>query len=148
MPPLSVVAEGRSLQGLHPAVLSVSIPRYDRHVRLFGDRGQDLLGKTKVAVVGLGGVGSVVAELLGRLGVGRFVLVEPERAEPTNQPRLIGASRWDVGAWLADAASPRWLRALRRLMARRKVNLARRNIRRASPRAIAETLASVFQSQK
>lgn len=118
--------------------------RYDRQVRLFGDRGQDLLGKTKVAVVGLGGVGSVLAELLGRLGVGRFVLVDPERAEPTNQPRLIGASRWDVGRWIASAGSPLWLHALGRSLARRKVSLARRNIRLANPRAIVETLAWDF----
>ena len=128
-----------------PSLHSIRVDsQYDRQVRLFGDRGQDLLRRTKVAVVGLGGVGSVLAELLGRLGVGRFVLVDPERAEPTNQPRLIGANRWDVGGWIAGAGSPRWLHALGRLLARRKVSLARRNIRRANPQAVVETLAWDF----
>ena len=115
-------------------------PRYDRQVRLFGDRGQEILGQAKVAVIGLGGVGSLLAEFLGRLGVGHLVLVDPDRAEPPNLPRLLGATRRDAGYWLADAEQPGWIRAVGRLLARRKVNLAQRNVRRANPSSLVEAL--------
>ena len=55
-----------------------SAAMYDRQARLFGDRGQELLGQLKVGIIGLGGVGSMVSEQLARLGVGSLVLVDPE----------------------------------------------------------------------
>ena len=45
-------------------------PAYDRQARLFGDAGQAILGQAKVGIIGLGGAGSLIAEYLGRLGVG------------------------------------------------------------------------------
>ena len=121
-----------------------SDPRYDRQVRLFGDRGQEILRKAKVAIVGLGGVGSMLAEYLGRLGVGHFVLVDPDRVESTNLPRLVGATRWDAAPRMFEAASTGWLKALGRRLARRKVHLAKRNIQRANPDAVIQTLAVDF----
>ena len=114
-----------------PSSASQADPRYDRQVRLFGDHGQHILAQAKVAIVGLGGVGSVLAEILGRLGVGHFVLVDPDRADSTNLPRLVGATPRDAAYGLADPGRPRWIRSFGRLLARRKVDLARRNIRRA-----------------
>jgi hypothetical protein len=108
---------------------------FDRQVRLFGDRGQYLLSQAKVGIIGLGGVGSLLAEYLGRLGVGHFVLVDPKRAGPTNVPRLVGASHADACAWLQMPSQPAWLRRMGQRLARRKVDLARRNIMRANPDA-------------
>lgn len=70
---------------------------YDRQARLFGDRGQECFGRMSVAVVGQGGVGSLLTELLARLGVGRLVLVDPDIVDPSNLPRLLGAQANDVG---------------------------------------------------
>ena len=95
-----------------------SDPRYDRQVRLFGDHGQEMLGKAKVAIVGLGGVGFLLAEYLARLGVGHFVLVDPDRVESTNLPRLVGATRWDAAPRIFEATSSGWRKALGRLLAR------------------------------
>ena len=69
---------------------------YDRQVRMFGASGQALLGMSKVAVVGLGGIGSLVAEYLARLGVGHLVLIDPDRIESTNLSRVVGATVVDV----------------------------------------------------
>ena len=69
---------------------------YDRQVRMFGSAGQKLLGVSRVAVVGLGGVGSLVAEYLARLGVGHLVLIDPDRIESTNISRVVGATVLDV----------------------------------------------------
>ena len=118
--------------------------RYDRQIRLFGDRGQALLHRAKVAIIGLGGGGSIVAELLGRLGVGHFVLVDRDRVDPTNLPRLVGATRRDAAYSLQDAERPRWLRRIGHSLATRKVDLARRNILRASRSANVEVFATDF----
>ena len=142
---VTIIGPRRQLLGPKriPSALQLD-PCYDRQVRLFGDRGQEILGKAKVAIVGLGGVGSLLAEYLGRLGVGRFVLVDPDRVESTNLPRLVGATRWDAAPRRLEASSVGWLKELGRLLARRKVHLAKRSIRRANPEASVETLAVDF----
>ena len=69
---------------------------HDRQVRMFGAAGQQILQASKVAVIGLGGVGSLVAEHLARLGVGNLVLIDPDKIESTNLSRVVGATRVDV----------------------------------------------------
>ena len=116
---------------IYPSLQSQSSARsmYDRQSWLFGDTGQELLRRTRVGIVGLGGAGSILAELLGRLGVGEFVLADPDNAEITNLPRLIAARN-------RDALPPRWLPSrMRRWFQTSKVSLAARNIRRANPDA-------------
>lgn len=78
----------------HPAD---AVPEYDRQVRLFGDRGQALLTTEKVAVIGVGGAGSLINEYLARLGVGHIVAVDYDRLDPTNMPRVVDARRSDLG---------------------------------------------------
>ena len=122
---------GRRRQVLYPAPHGKVSGQdmYDRQSRLFGDAGQELLRRARVGIIGLGGAGSILAELLGRLGVGEFILADPDKAEITNLPRLIGARRFD-----ADA--PAWLPArLRDWIRSYKVRMAARNIRRANPDA-------------
>ena len=69
---------------------------HDRQVRMFGAAGQDVLRSSKVAVVGLGGVGSLVAEYLARLGVGNILLIDPDAIETSNLARVVGATHGDV----------------------------------------------------
>jgi molybdopterin/thiamine biosynthesis adenylyltransferase len=69
---------------------------HDRQVRMFGASGQDILQASKIAVVGLGGVGSLVVEYLARLGVGNLVLIDPDEIESSNLSRVVGATRVDV----------------------------------------------------
>ena len=69
---------------------------HDRQVRMFGAAGQHILKASKVAVVGLGGVGSLVAEYLARLGVGNLVLIDPDEIESSNLSRVVGATQVDV----------------------------------------------------
>lgn len=71
--------------------------RYDRQVRAFGEDGQRLLGALRVAVVGLGGTGSIVAEQLARIGVGHLVLIDYDQVDETNLTRILGARDRDVG---------------------------------------------------
>lgn len=41
-----------------------------------GKKGQQRLGKSSVAIVGLGALGSNSAELLARAGIGRLLLID------------------------------------------------------------------------
>jgi hypothetical protein len=49
-----------------------------------------------IAVIGCSGTGSPVIEQLARLGVGRLVLVDPDRVEEKNLNRILNASREDA----------------------------------------------------
>ena len=69
---------------------------HDRQVRMLGAAGQHILQASKVAVVGLGGVGSLVAEYLARLGVGNLILIDPDKIESSNLSRVVGATPVDV----------------------------------------------------
>lgn len=114
-------------------------PKLDRQVRLFGARGQAILQDSKVALVGLGGVGSQLAELLARLGVGAFLLIDPDRVDLSNLSRLIAARRSDV-VLSEDCVRKLPFRRFFDRLRRRKVDLASRNIRRANPQASIERL--------
>lgn len=70
---------------------------YSRQILAFGKRGQEEIGSVKVAIVGLGGIGSHIALNLAYLGVRDFVIVDPDIVEETNLNRLIGATKNDVG---------------------------------------------------
>lgn len=79
-----------------PQSVGDASPSHDRQIRMFGAAGQAVLGMSKVAVVGLGGVGSLVAEYLARLGVGHLVLIDPDSIEDTNLSRVVGATAADA----------------------------------------------------
>jgi len=132
----TVVGAGRLVLTPSPArnPLAAS-PRYDRQTRLFGDRGQVILGQSRVAIVGLGGVGILLAEYLGRLGVGTIVLVDPDRLKIINLPRMIDATGRDAMSWLTAKTRPAWLQALGFRFALPKVRLAKRIIRKANRKA-------------
>lgn len=96
-----------------PTTGSTATARFDRQARLFGDAGQECFRKMRVAIVGQGGVGSLLTEMLARLGVGSLVLIDDDVVDETNLPRLVGATLDDVdqpkvaiGARNARAANP------------------------------------------
>lgn len=126
--------------GAAPAVLT-SAPHqgdaavhtgYSRQALLYGDKGQEILRHSKVAVVGAGGVGMLLVQALARLGVGHLVVIDPDRVDPTNLPRLPEATRLDAMAWLDREGRPLVIRKLAWRLARNKVRVARRIARRAN----------------
>lgn len=104
---------------------------YERQARLFGDRGQAILASLTVAVVGLGGAGSLIAQMLTRLGVGHLIFIDPDKIETSNLSRVVGATRRDAASWFTDPARPRWLRKLGGLVANSKVRVAVRLARQS-----------------
>lgn len=103
---------------------------FDRQARLFGDRGQALLARQRVGIIGLGGIGSLVAEYLSRLGVGTLVLVDPDRIEPPNLSRVVGSTRRDALLPFTGASSPEGIRSRAARLAKLKVDIAAREARR------------------
>ncbi len=83
--------------------------RYRRQTVLpeIGERGQALLSKARVVVVGLGALGSVAADLLARAGVGHLRLVDRDVVELVNLQRQTLYSEADVDHAKAEAAAGR-----------------------------------------
>ncbi len=71
--------------------------RFSRTELLIGQKGLRVLGKSRVIVFGLGGVGSHAAEALARAGVGSLVLVDFDRVSPSNINRQLHALSSTVG---------------------------------------------------
>lgn len=61
--------------------------------KIFGEVNQNTLSQLKVGLIGCGGIGSIFAELLGRLGVKNWVLIDPDKLEKVNLNRMTGATQ-------------------------------------------------------
>jgi molybdopterin/thiamine biosynthesis adenylyltransferase len=86
--------------------------RYSRQTRFppIGEAGQARLRAARVLVLGVGALGSVIAEQLCRAGVGRLRLVDRDFVEPSNLQRQSLYTEAD-----AAAATPKALAAARHL---------------------------------
>jgi hypothetical protein len=104
---------------------SVAGPALVATVSVWGERVQGDLSRARVGIIGLGSVGSIVAEALARSGISRFVLIDPDRIEDRNLDRTAGARRED-----ADVHAP-------------KVSVAERSIRAAHTAAAIEVISYV-----
>jgi hypothetical protein len=110
---------------------------FDRQARLLGTVGQDRLERLRVAVVGLGGSGSMAAQMLVRLGVGDLVFIVPDRIDPTNLSRIVGSAVGDTD--LRESRSLlSWLGRARRGDARMKVEIAADQAKRSGLRPAVE----------
>ena len=81
--------------------------RYSRQIALFGDAGQQRLTAASVVLIGLGGLGSHVAQQLAYLGVRRYTLLDGDTVGISDLNRLIGATGTDVGILKAHVAARR-----------------------------------------
>ena len=127
---------GSQLDVLTPkpdATEPVVAARFHRQSLIYGKAGQAILGEAKVAVVGAGGVGMLLVQALARLGVGHLVVIDPQRVDPTNVPRLPEATRLDAMEYIDRDGVPPMLRRAARRFAAQKVRVARRIARRANP---------------
>jgi len=74
---------------------------------LIGERAVELLGGSRVAVYGLGGVGSFCVEGLARAGIGGLTLVDRDVFESSNLNRQLGALVDTVGLPKAQVMAAR-----------------------------------------
>ena len=82
---------------------------FSRTERLLGKEGMKRLAESRVAVFGVGGVGSYVAEALGRSGVGTLDLIDHDRVSITNLNRQIMALHSTVGRIKVEVMKERLL---------------------------------------
>lgn len=61
-----------------------------------GADSETVLNHSRVALVGLGGGGSHIAQQLAHIGLGHFLVIDPDFIEDTNLNRLVGATLEDV----------------------------------------------------
>ena len=71
--------------------------QFSRTELLIGKDGIEKLKNSKVAIFGIGGVGSFVVEGLVRAGIGNFILIDDDKVCLTNLNRQIIATRKTVG---------------------------------------------------
>jgi tRNA A37 threonylcarbamoyladenosine dehydratase len=83
--------------------------QFSRTELLIGKDGLEKLSNAKVAVFGIGGVGSFVVEGLVRAGVGNFILVDDDKVCLTNLNRQVIATRSTVGKPKVEVAKARIL---------------------------------------
>ena len=92
-----------SLSQVEEAVLELGLlpARYQRNRQTISIEGQRTLFRSRVAVVGCGGLGGYVIEQLARLGVGQIVAIDPDVFEEHNLNRQVfspfaiwGSRKW------------------------------------------------------
>lgn len=76
---------------------------------LIGEDGLEKLKTAKVAVFGVGGVGSYVVEALARAGVGNLVLIDKDHVSISNINRQLVATHETIGKLKVDVAKERIL---------------------------------------
>ena len=81
--------------------------QFSRTRLLLGDEGIERLKHARVAVFGLGGVGSYVAEALVRSGVGTIDLIDSDRISLTNLNRLLYATHENIGKLKTEVVEAR-----------------------------------------
>lgn len=89
--------------------------RFDRHMTLFGEQGQKKLAAVRVAVAGVGGLGTHVVQQLALLGVGHLALIDSEELADTDRNRYVtarhddpipGSLKVDLGERTINAIDP------------------------------------------
>lgn len=82
---------------------------YSRTELLIGKDSLNKIKKFKIAIFGLGGVGSYVAEALARVGIGHFILIDNDIVSKSNINRQLIALNSTVGKLKVDIEKDRIL---------------------------------------
>ncbi len=85
------------------------LDQFSRTELLIGKEAIEKLNNAKVAIFGIGGVGSFVVEGLARAGVGKFIIVDDDKVCLTNLNRQILATHKTIGKNKVDVAKERIL---------------------------------------
>lgn len=81
------------------------LERYTRQIAVIGEQGQKLINNATVMIIGLGGIGSPVAQYLAAAGVGRLILIDDDKVDLSNLHRQILYNETDIGCYKAEKAA-------------------------------------------
>lgn len=107
---LKVAAEaGVSLYEVEEIALSRNITptRFSRNQRILTTSDQKQLHLAHIAIIGLGGLGGGVTELLARIGIGNFTLIDGDSFDESNLNRQLLATVANIGTPKATVAGER-----------------------------------------
>ncbi len=76
--------------------------RLRRTLDTWGSERQAELASLRIGIVGVGSVGTIVAETLARIGAANVLLLDADRVEEHNLDRLLYASSKDIGRFKVD----------------------------------------------
>ncbi len=101
--------QNMSVRNVEIAALENSIIpiRYIKNMGLLGVSGQIKLLKSSVAIVGAGGLGGYVIELLSRMGVGKLIIIDYDSIDESNLNRQLLALENNLDRAKVDAAVER-----------------------------------------
>lgn len=85
------------------------LEQFQRTQMLIEEEGLEKLSKAKIAIFGIGGVGSYVAEGLIRVGITNFILVDNDVVDITNINRQIHATTNTIGQDKVEVMKKRML---------------------------------------
>ncbi len=83
--------------------------RFSRTALIIGEEALEKLKRSRVAVFGVGGVGSFAAEAIARMGVGNMTLIDNDTVAPSNLNRQLIALHSTLGKNKVDVAKERIL---------------------------------------
>lgn len=81
--------------------------RYAKNHNMLSIEEQDVLKNSSVCVVGCGGLGGYIIEMLARLGVGNITVIDGDRFDETNLNRQLNANEETIGISKALEAQKR-----------------------------------------
>ncbi len=81
--------------------------RYHRSIGSIGTDGQVALLQSTVTIVGAGGLGGVVCEILARTGVGELILIDGDSYDESNLNRQIHSMENNLNRYKVDASRKR-----------------------------------------
>ncbi len=78
---------------------------FDRNIRVWGENKQKKIEKASVLIVGIGGLGAAVSEILVRSGVGKIIIVDSGKVDEPDLNRQIIYTKKDVGEFKVNIAA-------------------------------------------
>ena len=87
----------------------MELSQFSRTELLLGKEGVKKLQNVKVAIFGIGGVGSYTVEALARAGIGHLIIVDYDKYDITNINRQLGATHSTIGQYKVDVMKKRIL---------------------------------------
>ncbi len=80
---------------------------FSRNIKVWGDKKQRILAESCILIAGVGGLGSIVSEILVRSGIGSLIIIDDGVIDPPDLNRQALYISADIGEAKVDAAFKR-----------------------------------------
>jgi len=80
----------------HQETRTINLKKLDRNIRAFGKDMQYRMAELNIGIIGCGGTGSALIEMLGRMGIGTLTIVDHDQFNDSNITRMHGTKSGDA----------------------------------------------------